>query len=237
MLHRRGEGVEYVSICSPNHLHDAHIRLSLRNGAHVVCEKPVVIKPWNIAPLQELETESGLSVNVVLQVRLHPIIQELSKRMQTGFHELDLTYVTPRGIWYDISWKGDVEKSGGIVTNIGIHLFDLMLWMFGPATDVSISEHSNRHLRGTLTLERARARWLLSTRTEDLPGRSMERSRQMVVDGETVDFTTGFEELHTRVYEEVLAGRGFTLADAYPAVELTERIRNLINGGGYGRNA
>jgi UDP-N-acetyl-2-amino-2-deoxyglucuronate dehydrogenase len=234
-LRRRdgGERVDYVSICSPNYLHDAHIRLALRVGAHAICEKPLVINPWNLDALEELEAETGCRVNTVLQLRLHPSLIALRERMQAGpaahIHEVSLTYVTARGLWYETSWKGSEERSGGIVTNIGIHLFDLLLWLFGGATACEVHTREAKRIAGFLELERARVRWFLSTDMADLPFAPepglKTTFRSILVDGEEIEFSEGFTDLHTRVYQETLAGRGFGIADSRPAIELSYRIR------------
>jgi UDP-N-acetyl-2-amino-2-deoxyglucuronate dehydrogenase len=233
---RRGGGdgrVDYVSICSPNYLHDAHIRLALRVGAHVICEKPLVINPWNLDALEEVERETGGRVNTVLQLRLHPDLIALRDRLRTekpsALHEVCLTYVTARGSWYDVSWKGSPERSGGVVTNIGIHFFDLLIWLFGEVRACEVHLHDRRRAAGYLELHRARVRWLLSTEARDLPaaaragGRATFRS--ITVDGHEVEFSEGFADLHTRVYEETLAGRGCGIADSRPSIDLSHRIR------------
>jgi UDP-N-acetyl-2-amino-2-deoxyglucuronate dehydrogenase len=234
---RRGpeaERVHYVSICSPNYLHDAHIRLALRVGADAICEKPLVINPWNLDALKELESETGRRVRAVLQLRLHPHLIALRDRMKSEAgstrHEVLLTYVTARGRWYDTSWKGSEERSGGLVTNIGIHLFDLLLWLFGPLESCEVHAREPRRLAGFLELERARVRWFLSADLADLPFApepgSRTTFRSITVDGAEVEFSEGFGDLHTRVYEEVLAGGGFGIDDSRPAIELSHRIRH-----------
>ncbi len=225
--------VDYVSICSPNHLHDAHIRLALRVGAHAICEKPLVINPWNLDALQDLERETGRRVHTVLQLRLHPQLIALRERLRAeppdGRHEVSLTYITARGRWYDVSWKGSAERSGGIVTNIGIHFFDLLLWLFGAATACEVHVRDDHRVGGFLELERARVRWFLSTDSADLPFAPepgvKTTLRSITVDGGEVEFSDGFTDLHTRVYEEVLAGRGFGIDDSRPAIALSHRIR------------
>jgi UDP-N-acetyl-2-amino-2-deoxyglucuronate dehydrogenase len=227
------ERVHYVSICSPNYLHDAHIRLALRAGAHAICEKPLVINPWNLDALEELERETGGRVNTVLQLRLHPELVALRERLAQArardLHDVCLTYVTARGRWYDVSWKGSNERSGGIVINIGIHLFDLLLWLFGGVVASEVHAREPRRMAGYLQLERARVRWFLSTDITDLPaataaaGRTTFRS--ISVDGDEIEFSDGFTDLHTRVYREAQAGRGFGIADSRPAIELSHRIR------------
>jgi UDP-N-acetyl-2-amino-2-deoxyglucuronate dehydrogenase len=232
---RRGpeaERVHYVSICSPNYLHDAHIRLALRVGAHAICEKPIVINPWNLDALEELEHEAGRTVNTVLQLRVHPALVALKQRLSASGsrqHDVCLTYITARGPWYQMSWKGSEERAGGLVTNIGIHFFDLLIWLFGPVADCRVHHAEPQRMAGFLELERARVSWLLSTRTGDLPfvpePGVKTTFRSITVDGEEIEFSEGFGDLHTRVYEEMLAGRGFRIADARPSVTLTHRIR------------
>ena len=232
---RRGpedQRVDYVSICAPNHLHDAHIRLALRCGANAICEKPLVINPWNLDALQEIERETGRSVKTVLQLRVHPqlialrdqLLADTSKR-----HQVCLTYITARGSWYDVSWKGHAERSGGIVTNIGIHFFDLLIWLFGGVRSSAVHLREQHEAAGVLDLERADVQWFLSTDSRELPftpepGKKTT-FRSITVDGQEVEFSEGFTDLHTRVYEQVLAGAGFGIEDARPSIELTARIR------------
>src|SRR5215470_5608783 len=233
---RRGpdaDRVDYVSVCSPNYLHDAHIRLALRVGAHVICEKPLVINPWNLDALQELERETGRRVNTVLQLRLHPQLIALRERLvatrPADLHDVCLTYVTARGRWYDVSWKGSDERSGGLVTNIGIHFFDLLIWLFGDVVGCEVHVRDPRRLSGYLELERARVRWFLSSDARDLPFAPQPgvktTFRSITVDGQEIEFSDGFNDLHTRVYQEALAGRGFRIPDARPSIELSHRIR------------
>jgi UDP-N-acetyl-2-amino-2-deoxyglucuronate dehydrogenase len=226
--------VNYVSICSPNYLHDAHCRLALRVHANAICEKPLVINPWNLDALQEIESEYNGKINTVLQLRLHPALIDLRKMLQSDAghqqHEVVLSYVTSRGAWYHTSWKGYLDKSGGIATNIGIHLFDLLLWLFGTAGEVIVHHSDPERMSGYLELEHARVRWYLSINSGDLPftltpgGKSTYRS--ISIDGQEIEFTEGFTDLHTRVYQETLAGRGFGIEDARPSIELVHRIRN-----------
>jgi UDP-N-acetyl-2-amino-2-deoxyglucuronate dehydrogenase len=232
---RRGpeEGrVHYVTICSPNYLHDAHCRLALRMGADVICEKPLVINPWNLDALQEIEQETGKRISTILQLRLHPKLLALRDALLNGNtrrHDVIMTYVTARGKWYGVSWKGAIEKSGGLVTNIGIHLFDLMLWLFGEAGECLVYHADAKRVSGFLELERARVRWFLSVDPADLPFESKPGARSsfrsITLDGTEIEFTEGFADLHTRVYEETLAGRGFGIDDARPSVDLVYRIR------------
>jgi len=233
---RRGpaaERVDYVSICSPNYLHDAHIRLALRAGAHAICEKPLVINPWNLDALQELERETGRRVHTVLQLRLHPQLMALRDRLRATAnvrHEVCLTYCTARGRWYAVSWKGSDERSGGIVINLGIHLFDLLLWLFGSVTGCEVHFRDDQRIGGFLTLERACVRWFLSSDIADLPFAPepgvRTTFRSITVDGEEVEFSEGFGDLHTRVYEEVLAGRGVGIDESRPAIALSHQIRH-----------
>jgi UDP-N-acetyl-2-amino-2-deoxyglucuronate dehydrogenase len=232
---RRGpeaQRVHYVSICSPNYLHDAHIRLALRVGAHVICEKPLVISPWNLDALQELESETACRVSAVLQLRVHPDLVALRQQLlaQGGSdHDVCLTYITARGPWYDVSWKGSEQRSGGLITNIGIHFFDLLQWLFGAVQESEVHLREPRRAAGYFRLERARVRWLLSAEWTDVPDEARQKGRStfrsITVDGREVEFSEGFADLHTRVYEETLAGRGFGIDDSRPAIELTHRLR------------
>ena len=227
------ERVNYVSICSPNYLHDAHCRLALRVHANAICEKPLVINPWNLSALQEIESEYQGKIYTVLQLRLHPKLVELRNLLQStnqnSQHDVILTYITARGAWYQTSWKGSPDKSGGIATNIGIHLFDLLMWLFGTAGEVRVNYSDPERMSGYLELEKARVRWYLSVNPDDLPFdvnpgvRSTYRS--ITIDGQEVEFTEGFTDLHTRVYQETLAGRGFGIEDARASIELVHRIR------------
>jgi UDP-N-acetyl-2-amino-2-deoxyglucuronate dehydrogenase len=233
---RRGpqaDRVNYLSICSPNYLHDAHIRLALRVGADAICEKPLVINPWNLDALEELEHETRRRISAILQLRLHPALVRLKAEMAAAAnasHDVCLTYVTARGRWYDVSWKGSEERSGGLVTNIGIHLFDLLLWMFGPVKRNEVYLREPRRTSGVMELERARVRWFLSAEASDLPFTAQPGDRtsyrSMVIDGREIEFTEGIADLHTRAYEEILAGRGCGIKDTRPAIELVHRIRS-----------
>ncbi len=234
---RRGpesDRIHYVSVCSPNHLHDAHIRLALRNGAHALCEKPLVINPWNLDALERLERETDRRVYTILQLRVHPQLLELRQRLaeskQAGKkHEVLLTYVTARGAWFNVSWKGSEEHSGGVATNIGIHFFDLLMWLFGPVERSFVHVKEKAKTAGYLELAEANVRWFLSVDRNDLPftpqagGKSTHRA--IVVDGHEVEFTEGFTDLHTRVYERTLEGHGFGISDARASVELAYKIR------------
>lgn len=235
-LRRQGEDqrVHYVSICSPNYLHDAHCRFTLRVGADAICEKPVVLNPWNIDALQELEKESGKRIFTVLQLRVHPsliALKEKSQKEKSGSKkEIVLTYITSRGLWYLISWKGQLEKSGGLATNIGIHFFDLLLWLFGKVQSSEVHIATPTRTAGYMELENARVKWFLSIEKKDLPEECKSQGkatfRSITIDSHEVEFSEGFTDLHTIVYRETLAGRGFGLDDARPSVVLAHDIRN-----------
>ena len=232
-LKRQGTAVDYVSVCSPNYLHDAHIRFGLRHGASVICEKPVVLNPWNLDALLELEGDYPGKVHNILQLRLHPSVVALRERVLAGaddaVYDVDLRYVASRGKWYHYSWKGDESKSGGIATNIGVHFFDMLLWIFGPVREVRTDEHGGHRAAGYLRLERARVHWFLSVDYADVPedvkASGQRTYRALTIGEEAFEFSGGFEELHTRSYARVLAGEGFGLAAAGPAIRLVERIR------------
>lgn len=233
---RRGpeaQRVHCISVCSPNYLHDAHCRLAMRVGADVICEKPLVINPWNLDALEEIEHETGRRVYTILQLRVHPKLLELREKLQREpagrQHDVQLTYVTARGGWYQVSWKGSAEKSGGVATNIGIHFFDLLLWLFGPAGESRVYHADAQRMAGFLDLERARVKWFLSVDHSDLPfaAEPGRRStyRSITIDGQELEFTEGFTDLHTRVYERTLAGQGFGIADARPSISLVHALR------------
>lgn len=233
-LRRSGLPLDYISICSPNHFHDAHIRFALRNHIDCICEKPVVLMPRNIPPLMELESETGKKVATILQLRLHPAIQALRERVMANpmarKYDIDLTYITMRGKWYDYSWKGDVYKSGGIATNIGVHFFDMLAHVFGACQHNIVHVLEPRRAAGYLEFERARVRWFLSLDKRDLPGAVVDSGkttyRAMNIDGEAFEFSDGFTDLHTRSYEHVLKSGGFSLAEALPSIEMVATIRN-----------
>jgi UDP-N-acetyl-2-amino-2-deoxyglucuronate dehydrogenase len=233
---RRGpqdERIDFLSICTPNYLHDAHIRMALRVGADAICEKPIVINPWNLDALQELEQETGRHVCTILQLRLHPALIALKKRITEDDpahrYQVNLTYMTSRGRWYQVSWKGAKERSGGLATNIGIHFFDMLIWLFGPVRRSRVHTRDEWRTGGTLELERADVSWFMSADPGDLPFEAITGKkttfRSITVDGEEVEFSEGFTELHTRSYEEILAGRGFGIDDARPSIELAHRVR------------
>lgn len=234
-LKRGGTRIDYVSICSPNYLHDSHIRFALRHHADAICEKPIVLNPWNIDALREIESETGHKIYTVLQVRLHPRLIDLRNRIKSGppdkIYDVDLTYITSRGNWYHISWKGDIQKSGGVATNIGIHFFDLLGWIFGATRKSVVHLSEPDKAAGYLELENARIRWFLSLDHKDLPVSVAEKGqrtfRSIQVNGEEIEFSEGFTDLHTQTYREILAGRGFSLEDARQSVEIAYNIRNL----------
>lgn len=229
-----GEQVDYMSICSPNYLHDAHIRLALRNNANAICEKPLVLNTWNLDGLAEMEKDTGKKIYHILQVRLHPAVQKLKEKIENGpkdkIYDIDLTYITGRGKWYYYSWKANMEKSGGITTNIGVHFFDMLTYIFGKVKENIVHYKSPSTAAGFLQLERARVRWFLSLDADFVPtdiraaGKTTYRS--ILVDNEEVEFSEGFTDLHTVAYKKILAGEGFTLKDAYNYVDICQTIRN-----------
>jgi UDP-N-acetyl-2-amino-2-deoxyglucuronate dehydrogenase len=234
-LRRAGQGIDYLSICSPNNLHDAHIRLALRNDAHAICEKPLVLNPWNLDLLEKLEEEYGKKIYTVLQLRIHPSLiklkEKIEKEKSTNRYKVELTYITSRGKWYDYSWKGDIHRSGGIATNIGIHFFDLLIWLFGKPVSQKTLFDSVDKMKGELELETANVVWHLSIDKNDLPaeikknGRATYRS--IKIDDKEIEFTNGFTELHTEVYRRTLAGNGFTISDARASIELVRELRKI----------
>lgn len=228
-LKRQQTIIDYVVVCSPNYLHDAHIRFGFRIGANVVCEKPVVINPWNVDALLELENETGRQVFTILQLRHHPAILSLKERIHHNTrtpHTVQLRYVTPRGQWYGASWKGEEQKSGGIATNIGLHFFDILLWIFGAVKNLVVTEHSATKAAGTLMLEQANVEWMVSIDKNDLPAGTGPAFRSLTVDGEAVDFSDGFENLHTLSYQEILQGKGVSLTETRSGIQLVHDIRN-----------
>lgn len=226
--------IHYVSIASPNYLHDAHIRFALRVGADAICEKPLVLNASNTEALQELEQEFGKRVYSVLQLRLHPAIVKLKQKIEddksSPMYSIDLTYITARGRWYFYSWKGDEDKSGGIATNIGIHFFDMLIWIFGNVKKNIVHLRCADRAAGYLELEKARVRWFLSLRSDDLPpaiqSAGKRTYRSITIDGDELEFTDGFTDLHTAIYKEVLEGRGFGIKDSYKAIEAVQKIRD-----------
>ncbi|MCP4313872.1 MAG: Gfo/Idh/MocA family oxidoreductase [Bacteroidetes bacterium] len=233
-LNRQGTKVNYVSICSPNYLHDSHIRFAMRNGAYAICEKPLVLNPWNIDALGDYEKETGKKVWNILQLRLHPSIIELREAVKNGpadkIYEVDLSYITSRGNWYHYSWKGDEEKSGGIATNIGVHFFDMLSWIFGDVKENVVHMLKKDKAAGYLELEKARVRWFLSIDFDDIPkgikNKGQRTFRSITVDGKEIEFSGGFTDLHTMSYEKILEGKGFSLNAGRSAIQTVYNIRN-----------
>ena len=226
--------VDYVSICSPNYLHDAHIRMALRSGAHAICEKPLVLNPWNLEGLKELEKESNKRIYNILQLRHHKSIIDLKQKIdglpKDKIHDIDLTYITSRGKWYHYSWKGNISKSGGVVTNIGIHFFDMLGWIFGNMKSNTLHLLTADKASGLLQLENANIRWYLSIDKNDLPieatSNDLSTYRSISVDGHEFEFSGGFTDLHTESYKSILKGKGFGLDDARNSIEIAHLIRN-----------
>jgi UDP-N-acetyl-2-amino-2-deoxyglucuronate dehydrogenase len=241
---KRNDGIalDYVSICTPNYLHDSHIRMALRSGANAICEKPIVLNPWNIDALAAIEKESQGSINTILQLRLHTAIIDLKKKVfatvKNGKYEIDLTYITSRGKWYDASWKGDESKSGGIATNIGVHFYDMLSWIFGSVQENVVHLRASHKAAGYLEFENARVRWFLSIDAQDLPQEVKEKQqrtyRAITIDNEELEFSDGFTELHTTSYQEILKHKGFGLEEVRRSIEIVHDIRNTeINSFGY----
>ncbi len=234
-LRRSGNNhVNYVSICSPNYLHDAHIRMALRNNANAICEKPLVLNPWNLDGLQEIEIETGKKVFNILQLRYHKAILELKKKIDSlpkdRIHDIDLSYITSRGSWYHYSWKGNISKSGGIVTNIGIHFFDMLSWIFGEALTSIVHMMKHNKASGMLQLQNANIRWYLSVDKNDLPETAIQNNkstyRSITVDGNEIEFSGGFTDLHTESYSNIINNNGYGITDARNSIEIAHRIRN-----------
>lgn len=226
--------LDYVSICSPNYLHDAHIRFALRSGADAICEKPLVLNPWNIDKLQKVEENQGKKIYNILQLRVHPSIIALKEKVkhanQDNKFEVDLTYLTSRGHWYYTSWKGDHSKSGGIATNIGVHFYDMLSWIFGDVQENIVHVHERDRAAGYLEFENARVRWFLSINSDYLPLEVKQKGqttfRSITIDGEELEFSGGFTDLHTMVYQDILNGKGYGLEAARTAIEIVHDIRN-----------
>ena len=235
-LKRQGIKVDYVSICTPNYLHDSHIRFALRQGADAICEKPVVLNPWNIDALSEIEHETGRHIYTILQLRLHPAIIEFKKKIDSGpkdkIYDVDLTYITSRGRWYFISWKGDVQKSGGVATNIGVHFFDMLTWIFGDVKSGIVHMSMPDKAAGYLELQKARVRWFLSIDYNDIPDTVKQQGkrtyRSITVGNDELEFSEGFTDLHTTSYRDILMGNGFGLNDARSSIETVYAIRNAV---------
>lgn len=235
-LQRKEVKIDYVSICTPNYLHDSHIRFALRHRADAICEKPLVLSPWNVDALAEIEKETGKRVFTILQLRLHPSIIALREKILNGpkdkIYDVDLNYITSRGNWYQISWKGDVSKSGGVATNIGIHFFDMLIWVFGSVKKNNVKKLKEDSASGYLELERARVNWMLSINADHLPAEAKAKGkrtyRSLKLEDQEIEFSEGFTDLHTLSYQEILKGNGFGLEDARPSIELTHEIRNSL---------
>jgi UDP-N-acetyl-2-amino-2-deoxyglucuronate dehydrogenase len=236
-LRRIGNGkqIDFVSICSPNYLHDAHIRLALRNQAHAICEKPLVLNPWNVEALIALENETQKNIYTILQLRYHPAILDLKKYVNEGskekIYDIKLTYITSRGNWYYRSWKGNIEKSGGIATNIGVHFFDMLTWIFGDVKENVVFEHNQSKASGFLKLSKANINWKLSIDSDDLPEQAKEKSqftwRSITVDGKEIEFSGGFTDLHTVSYQNILSGKGYRPSDTLQSIQIVHDIRNF----------
>jgi len=235
-LKRQGVQMDYVSICTPNYLHDSHIRFALRHGADAICEKPIVLNPWNVDALEEIERETGRKVNTILQLRHHPSILELKQKVEAApkdkVFDIDLSYITSRGRWYFISWKGDIQKSGGVATNIGVHFFDMLTWIFGDVKENIVHVSRPDKAAGYLALERARVRWFLSVDFNDVPdevkAKGQRTFRSINIEGEELEFSGGFTDLHTVSYQEILKGKGYGLADARGSIQTVHHIRNTV---------
>ena len=233
-IQRQGQKLDYVSICSPNYLHDSHIRFGLRQGADVICEKPLVLNPWNIDAIDAIQKETGKKVYNILQLRLHPSIIALKKQIEEGpkdkIYDLDLCYLTSRGNWYYTSWKGDVTKSGGIATNIGVHFYDMLTWVFGPIKKNIVHVHTHDRAAGYFELEKARVRWFLSINADTLPdevkAKGVTTYRSITLEGKEIEFSGGFTDLHTLSYQDVLSGGGFELNEAKTAIQIVHDIRH-----------
>jgi len=218
--------VDYISICSPNYLHEAHCKLALRLGAHVICEKPLVLCDWNIQPLQKLEEDTGMKIYNILQLRLHPEIKKIKENLSKTYHHVDLKYFTPRGEWYFQSWKGVEGRSGGIETNIGIHFFDMLIWLFGDVLDFNVETRTQKRSMGTLWLKNANVKWNLSLDKHDLPEQSLKYFRSIKIDNEEIRFDNIFGDLHIESYKQIFEGNGFTIKDVYPTIKLITNIRD-----------
>lgn len=231
-LRDKSDKIDYISICSPNYLHDSHMRLALRNDCDAICEKPLVINAKNIEYLKKLENDTGRKINCILQLRHHPTIIEIKNKYKNTGKKVDVTldYITSRGKWYEYSWKGDCSKSGGLVANIGIHFFDMLSWIFGDFKGVELSEKSIDNVSGILKLERANVTWRLSTNKKNLPESATKAGlpayRNIVIDGSSLEFSGGFTDLHTKSYSEILNGNGYGIDDAEPSIRIVNEISN-----------
>ncbi|MHC1704319.1 MAG: Gfo/Idh/MocA family oxidoreductase [Tenuifilaceae bacterium] len=233
-LKRQGTKIDYVSICTPNYLHDSHIRFALRQGADAICEKPLVLNPWNLDALEVIEKETGKRVNTILQLRLHPTIIALKKEIESGpadkVYDIDLSYITSRGNWYFISWKGDIQKSGGVATNIGVHFFDMLTWIFGEVQESKVHLSKANKASGFMRLKKARVRWFLSVDYNDIPETTKiagkRTYRSITMEGREIEFSEGFTDLHTDSYKQIISGKGYGLTDARSSIQTVYTIRN-----------
>ncbi len=233
-IRRRGNQIDYVSIASPNYLHDAHMRFALRHKADAICEKPLVLNPWNVDALEEIENETGKRIWNILQLRVHPSIIALKREIEEGpadkVYDIDLTYITSRGHWYYTSWKGDETKSGGVASNIGVHFYDMLMWIFGPVQDNVVHVQTHDRAAGFLQLKNARVRWFLSINFDTLPDEIKEKGqrtyRSIMIGDEELEFSGGFTDLHTLSYQGILRGDGYGLEVARPAIEIVHNIRH-----------
>ncbi len=233
-IKRAGTKIDYVSICSPNYLHDSHIRYGLRIGADVICEKPLVLNPWNVDALIELEQEYKNKVHTILQLRHHEAILELKEKIEKGpkdkIYDIDLTYITSRGNWYYTSWKGNEDKSGGIATNIGVHFFDMLQWIFGSFEDATVAIKTKDTNSGTLKFKQANVNWYLSINAENLPpdikSKGQSTFRTLTIEDKEIEFSKGFTDLHTVSYQKIIEGQGYGLKAAKNSIEIVSQIRN-----------
>jgi len=233
-LKRNNSKIDFVSICSPNYLHDSHIRFGLRSSADVICEKPIVLNPWNIDALKDAENDTGQNIYTILQLRHHEVIKTLKQKVEEAprdkIYDIDLTYLTSRGKWYYSSWKGNIEKSGGIATNIGVHFFDMLTWIFGGLKGQTLHLHTHDRASGIMHLERANVRWFLSINNDLIPEKEKlngkKTYRSITIDGEEIEFSQGFTELHTISYDAILKGQGYRIGDTREAIEIVHKIRN-----------
>ncbi|MCZ2392880.1 MAG: Gfo/Idh/MocA family oxidoreductase [Chitinophagales bacterium] len=226
-LKNEGQGIDYFVVCTPNYLHDTHVRFGLRLGADVICEKPLVLNPHNISAIENEEKATGKKVFTILQLRLQPVLQKLKEELidSKDFHQVKLKYITPRGNWYHYSWKGDISKSGGLATNIGIHLFDLLIWLFGDVHQSVLSHHGSNKMQGVIQFQQAEVRWTLSIDKNDLIDKSLNSYRLLEISGEKIEFDNGFHNLHTKSYQEILSGQGFRIEEVKKSIEVVSKMR------------
>jgi UDP-N-acetyl-2-amino-2-deoxyglucuronate dehydrogenase len=227
-LKQNGKGIDYLVVCTPNYLHDSHCRFGLKLGADVICEKPLVLNPHNLEGLKILEKETGKQIFCILQLRLHPDLIQLKHQIENTPEEqyqVELNYITPRGRWYDYSWKGDESKSGGIVTNIGIHLFDILCWLFGEPLDLKVIHNNERKISGELTFRNSNVQWFLSIDKNDLPKNQEQSYRSFIINEKSIPLDNRFNDMHINSYKEIMNGKGFGTDSAAAAIRLTSEIR------------